>query len=238
MAEEITKLDSPIDVMYLIHKGMRADSARGEKAAAGAMEGGDLKAFKEALGLWAKQLLHHATAEDKYMTAPLTNSQPARDNEAEHAELARQATALGEYMAKGDAAGLAGDIRATMAVLQEKQHEELTGRLKAVEEELKRGLGESKVVARTRRHLYQQVVALRITENDHLENEEAFVLPVVRQRMNERQQLGMVRRLLIEDEARDPRWIISWLSGELTSKERRLLRDLEARLKEVPARTG
>lgn len=234
MEEEITKLESPIDVMYLIHKGMRAESARGERLAAEAMEGSDLTAFEEALDLWAKQLLHHAIAEDKFMTAPLTDSQPARDNEVEHTELAKQAGELGEFMGKGDAAGLAGDVRAAVAVLQERQHEELTDQLGRVEEELKRGLGEKKVLARTRRHLYQRVVQLRITENDHLENEEAFVLPVVRQRMTDQEQLDVARRLLFDEEAEDPQWILDWVAEVLTPLEKSLLVGLQTQFAGAP----
>ena len=91
MVEEITRLDSPIDVMYLLHKAFRAHSDRTEELAAQAEKGGDLKQFMEAFDFWIKQLLYHATTEDKYMTGPLTDQQPARDNEAEHAELVRQA---------------------------------------------------------------------------------------------------------------------------------------------------
>ena len=94
MDEEITRLDSPIDVMYLFHKAFRAHSMHTEDLAAQGQEGGDLSEFREAFGAWGKLLLYHATAEDKYMTAPLTDSQPARDNEAEHAELASRRVSL------------------------------------------------------------------------------------------------------------------------------------------------
>lgn len=64
MVEEITKLESPIDVMMLIHKALRAHSTRAETLAAQLEEGGDLQAFKEAFEFWGKALLYHATAED------------------------------------------------------------------------------------------------------------------------------------------------------------------------------
>ncbi len=192
MAEEITKLDGPIDVMYLLHKAFRAQSARTEQLAAGLEEGGDLQAFMEAFEFWGKQLLYHAAAEDDYMTAPLTDSQAARDNEAEHEELREHATEVIGFLEKGDAAGLAENVYAAMLPLEEEQgggpverfqgvenlqaamlalegeqHEELVERFQEVEEQLKRALGENKVVARTRRHLYRRVMALRILEYDH-----------------------------------------------------------------------
>ena len=70
MSEEITKLDSPIDVMLLMHKGFRAVSMRVEDLAGKLETGGETDVFSEAFGFWGKQLLYHATAEDKYMTAP------------------------------------------------------------------------------------------------------------------------------------------------------------------------
>ena len=229
MDEEITKLDSPIDVMHLFHKAFRAHSDRTEELAARGQEGGDLSAFREAFDAWGKLLLYHATAEDNYMTAPLTGSQAARDNEAEHAALGQHAVEVIAFMKKGDAAGLEESVKAAMLALEEEQHIEVVEKLEAVEEVLKKEIGEDKVVARTRRHLYSKVMALRVAEFDHFENEEAFVLPVVRERMNEEEQLEVARRLLIDEEAEDRRWIIDWLAGELTLTERRLLSDLETR---------
>ncbi len=229
MEDEITRLDSPIDVMYLLHKAMRADTARAESAMSQAVEGGDLQPFKEALDFWAKQLLYHAIAEDNYMTAPLTDSPPARDNEEEHAELARQAGELGEFVGKGDAGGFEQTVREAMVALADKQHEELAERMEDVVSVLKEEIGDTRVTARARRHLYRKVVELRITENDHLENEEAFVLPVVRDRMSDAEQLEVARRLLIDEEAEDPRWILNWLAEEMTPGERDLLTTLESR---------
>jgi hypothetical protein len=190
MPEEIIKLDSPIDVMLLMHKAFHAVSERTERLAARLEGGGDLRAFKEAFEFWVKQLLYHATAEDKYMTAPLTNCQPARDNEAEHAALVEGAVDVKGFLEKGDTAGLADSVKATMRALQEEQHKELTEKLEEVANVLKKEIGETKVVARTRRHLYAKVLALRLAEYDHFENEEAFVVSLVRERMGEREQLA------------------------------------------------
>ena len=228
MPDDITEIDNPIDVMYLMHKAFRAVSMRVEALAAQLENGGDIEAFRVAFNFWGMQLLYHATAEDKYMTAPLTDSQAARDNEAEHAALGQQAVELIVFMKKGDAAGLEESVKAAMLALEKEQHSEVVEKLEAVEEVLKKEIGEDRVVARTRRHIYSRVMALRVTEFDHFENEEAFVVSVVRERMNEQEQLEVAKRLLIDEEAEDPRWIIDWLAGELTLAERRLLSDLEA----------
>ncbi len=230
MTEEITRLDNPIDVMSLMHKAFRAQSERTEQLAAQSQEGGDLQGFKQEFDFWIKQLLYHATAEDKYMTAPLTDCQPARDNEAEHAELVEHGGGLIAFIEKGDAASLADNVQAAMRSMEQEQHKELVEKAQEVEDLLKAEIGQEKVVARTRRHLFRRVIALRVLEYDHFENEEAFVCSEIRERMSEREQLDIARRLLIDDDAPDPRWIIDWVAQESTVAERRLLADLEARL--------
>ena len=229
MIEQITRIDSPIDVMSLMHVAFRAASDRTEKLAADAQDGGDLKKFNESFDFWIKQLLYHATTEDEYMTGPLTDSQPARDNEAEHAELVEHGGGIIEFLGKGDAAGLAENVKAAMLAMEGEQHREILEKVAEVEEVLKREIGESRVLARTRRHLYRRVMALRVLEFDHFENEEAFVIPIVRERMSEQEQLAVARRLLIDEEAEDPRWIIDWVASELDEDQRKLLSDLEAR---------
>lgn len=234
MVEKTTKLESPIDVMALMHKAYRAQSDRTEQLAAQLESGGDLNRFTKAFQFWMKQLLYHATAEDKYLTPPLTDCQPARDNEVEHAQLAKAGGELAGFLEKGDAAGLAENLSAAMLALEGEQHRDLEDKLHEVERVLRSALGEDKVAARTRRHLYRRIIDLRILEFDHFENEEAFVVSLVRQRMTEQQQLAVVKRLLIEENAEHPRWIIDWVASELNTGERRLLADLEYRFSEAP----
>ena len=235
MTDEITRLDSPIDVMYLMHKAFRVQSERTEHLAARAQDGSDLGEFMDSFNFWVRQLLYHAQTEDDHMTALLTDSQPARDNEAEHDELRRQGGDLIEFLDKGDAAGLEENVRAAMAALEEEQHKQIIEKVAEVEDALKAAMGEDKVVARTRRHLYRRVMALRVLEFDHFENEEAFVVSLVRDRIDEEQQLELARRLLIDDSADDPRWVIDWVARELDPGERELLASLEARFDAVPA---
>ena len=52
------------------------------------------------------------------------------------------------------------------------------------------------VIARTQRHLFGTVVTARIAQDDHLEEEEAFVLPVIRRQLSDAQQRTIVRHLL------------------------------------------
>ena len=72
----------------------------------------------------------------------------------------------------------------------------------------------------------------RIAQDDHLEEEEAFVLPVIRRQLSDAQQWTIVRHLLLDEAADDPRWYLDWLTDYLTPKDRRFLDDLAARAKE------
>ena len=230
-AENISKLEHPIDVMPLMHKAFRAKSGRTEALAAQASTIEDIAELNEAFGFWVKQILYHATVEDEVMTAPLQNSQPARDNEAEHAVLAGKAGELANLIACGKTARLEDSARESAFTLEEKQHKELGERSHEVEEALKEALGEKKVTALTIRHLHTQSVGVRMLELTHFHHEEAFVCSLVRDEIDEAGQLSMIRRLLIDDSAEDPRWIIDWVHSELDTAERAQLDELENRFK-------
>lgn len=192
MAEETTVIDSPIDVMFLLHKASLGMTAHMETLASGLEDGGDVREFAAILHFWARLLRYHVEAGDAYVTQPLVVCKAARANEAEHALLVKQA---GELICL--VTGCDG------------------------------GLDDRVVSDRTRRHVYGQVVALRVAEFDHFENEETFVLPVVRERMTDTQQLEIAGRLLIDEGSEDPRWIMEWLAADLSAPGRALLEALE-----------
>lgn len=214
-AENIHRLEDPIDVMPLMHKAFRSVSDRTEAMAANAATFEDIADLNEAFGYWVKQLLYHAAVEDEVMTGPLKDIQPARDNETEHTELAGKAGDLVSFIAMGNAAGLEESVREAAFSLEEEQHLALEAKFHEVETALKDVLGEKKVIARTIRHIHSRLTGVRILELDHFENEEAFVISLVRDEMDEAQQLGIVRWLLIDEFAEDPRWIIDWIYSEL-----------------------
>jgi hypothetical protein len=115
----------------------------------------------------------------------------------------------------------------------EAAHEGLEQRLEDIQDYLTRKVGPTLATAKTQRHLYGKVVALRIAQNDHLEEEEAFVLPIIRARVPEEQQLAMARYLLIDVDSPDDGWLIDWVSAALTPLERQLLSGLSAQFGEV-----
>ena len=230
MVREITRLESPIDVQYLMHEAYIAISLRVEAMAADLQAGGGVQPLRDAFSLWGKHLLHHAKIEDAHMTGPLAEI-AARDNEAEHAALAVRAgtvSALYADSARGHALGRTVSLEARFA-LEQLEHAELDRRLLDIDEQLQRELGERSLGVRRRRHVYSSLVALRVAEFDHFENEETFVIPLVRERFDEDAELDLARRCLIDDTASDPRWIIDSFADELSPAKQGLLRDLEAR---------
>ena len=111
----------------------------------------------------------------------------------------------------------------------EQTHQRLADLMEEVQLCLTEEIGRTMLIARTQRHLFGKVVMARIAQDDHLEEEEAFVLPVVRRQIGDEQQLAIVRHLLLDQEAEDPRWHLDWITDYLTPRERRLLADLTAR---------
>ena len=97
--EKITKLEHPIGVMLLMHKAFRGVSGRTEALAAEASTVEDIGRLNEEFAFWIKQIIYYATVEDEIMTAQLKDSQPARDNVTEHAELSGKAGELASFIA-------------------------------------------------------------------------------------------------------------------------------------------
>jgi hypothetical protein len=140
---------------------------------------------------------------------------------------------LNAFLDKDDTRGLAQRVKEAIAALNERQHAQLLNKLEEVMVVLNGEIGKTKVIARTQRHLYGRIVDLRIAQDDHFENEEAFVLPTIWQRISEGEQLEMARCLLIDEEAEEQRWVVDWMVQYLTPGERRLLADLEQRCARV-----
>lgn len=235
---EVRSPDCPIDGMYLIHKALRVEAARVEEMVRTFNEGASLQPMIGAFNLWASALAFHAQQEDDHMTARMPGFPPARDNESEHRELGSLLGNLGALMERGDHRSMKTCVKDAMVALQEEQHGELVERLEEVMEVLNGEIGHSRVVARTQRHLYRCLVGLRVAQDDHLECEEEFVLPKIRETFDEAAQLEMMRTLLIDDEAEDPMWVMNWVSERLFLEERGYLKELAARFSLADSATG
>lgn len=95
-------------------------------------------------------------------------------------------------------------------------------------------LSRTLVIPRTQRQLRLKVIALRLVQEDLLEEEEERVLPVLRQYMSAAQQLALIQRLLIDEEAEEQRAMLDWVAQDLTTTERQWLAGLDARFTTVP----
>jgi len=113
---------------------------------------------------------------------------------------------------------------------QTQENEEAHARLGQRAEEIRRYLQKidgQPITTRMRRRLYGLVVALRIEQDDHLEEEEEFILPIIRDRLSREDQVQMAARLLLDPEP-EMNWVIDWLKHDLTDVERQSLANLTA----------
>ena len=230
MSEEIESLESPIDTIYLIHKALKVEAESIEDMVDHLDTGGSLQPYKLAFNAWATALVYHAEQEERYMAHSLTHSQPASNGRPGDNWRTRGFKSWEEYQAVNDSSQVMEIARRAMAAQEEELRQRLVAKVEDVLTVLSDDIGTTSVIARTKQHLYQRVVALRIALKDHQDVEEAFVLPAVRRQMKEQQQLELAKVMLLDQDAQDPRWMIDWIRERLSFRERALLGEMETRL--------
>ena len=223
-------LTCPIYAMYLIHKALKSEAAQVEEMVRLLEDGDSLQPVRAAFNFWATALAFHAQQEDEHMTALMPDFEPVGVNETEHAALDPIISDITSKLDSGDNRGLAERVKDLVAALHEEQHLQLFDLLEDVMAVPNQEIGRTKVVARTHRHRYQSVVALRVAQDDHLECEEEFVLPTIRDTFEDSRQISMVRSLLIDDLAEDKGWVLDWVCGHLSTEERQFISNLEIQL--------
>lgn len=235
--EEIEILESPIDTIYLIHKALKVEAGSIEDMVDHLDTGDSLQPFKLAFNAWAMALIYHADQEERYMTQCLTGCQPAANGRPGDNGRSPNLQSWEGYSAIDDSSQVLESVRRAMAAQEEELHQQLVAKVEDVLAVLSDDIGATSLITRTRQHLYQQVVALRIALEDHLDVEEAFVVPAVRQQMKEQQQLELAKELLLDPDAQDPCWMINWMRPRLSPGERALLDGMETRLGELASRS-
>ena len=210
MTVEITTLEQPIDAMFLIHKALRGEADRTVEQARRLEDGCSLQPFKLAFTAWATAIMYHAEKEVGAEMSRLVDEsrRTAADDPVEQVKWALLEKEDSEY------AKLLEYVQDVMTVLEE-------------------DIGTTSVISRTKQHLYGQVIALRVAQEDHLETEEAMVIPLLRENLSPRRQLEIVGGLLVDRDADDPRWVIEWISQDLTPRENDLLLELESRINQA-----
>ncbi len=207
MTVEITNLEQPIDAMYLIHKALRGEADRTVDQARSLENGCSLQSFKLAFTAWATAIMYHAEKE--------------------------VGTEMSKSVHESRRTAACDPVERVKWALLEKEDAEYTRLLEGVQDVmtvLEEDIGATSIIPRTKQHLYGQVIPLRVAQEDHLETEEAMVLPLLRENLSPDCQLEVVGRLLIDRDADDKRWVIEWISQDLTAKENELLLALESRI--------
>lgn len=210
MTLEITTLEQPIDAMYLIHKALRGEADRTVELARCLEDGCSLQPFKLAFTAWATAIMYHAEKEVGTEMSKFVNESRRA---AVHDPVERVKWALLERE-DAEYARLLDYVQDVMTVLED-------------------DIGSTSVISRTKQHLYGQVIALRVAQEDHLETEEAMVLPLIRDCLSIECQLEVVGGLLIDHDADDQRWVLDWMSQDLTTKENEQLLALELRINQA-----
>ena len=235
MSTEIARLETPIDVMYLIHKALRTEAARVEDMVRRFQLGHSLQPIRSALESWRSAFAFHAGQEDRYLTSALPGFKAARVNQVEHMALREMLADLTGTLTKDDSEGLNTRLNDATVAPNKQQHARLIETLGDVMAVPNDELNTAEVIARTGCHLCLQVLAVRVAQDIHLKNEEAFVLPAIRRRVRKVEQLAIARRLLVDKDASDQRWVIEWVAQHLSWAERHLVADLERRFSEIPS---
>ena len=213
LTSEFTVLESPLDAIRLIHKALRSRGAMVAQIAEQAGAESSLQAFRCAFDSWASGLLYFFEQEDALMSPAALEAESSRPG-------AKSVTQL-------EHGGLAHKVKREMAAANGRGHLELTEMLEEVLTVLNGEIQRTSIIQRTRQHLCQRVLSLRLALDDHLEDEETFLLPMLRRSMSEDRQREVVRRLLYDEESPEPLWIMNWVAEALTPEERQLLEGLE-----------
>ena len=83
MTVEITQLHQPIDVMYFIHRALRAEAERVEQAVTRLEIGGSFKPFLPVFYRWATALGYHMDVEEQHILARVPDAPLRQDTDAE-----------------------------------------------------------------------------------------------------------------------------------------------------------
>lgn len=223
MTLEITTLESPIEAICLIHKALRSRGAMVADIAELLGSEGSLQAFRCAFDSWASALLYFFEKEDALMSRAFLEAESARPG----SEAVTTLEPGGGSPDGRESGGLERKVKNEMAAANGRGHLDLTEMLQQVLTVLNEEIQRTSLIQRTKQHLCQRVLSLRLALDDHLEDEETFVMPILRRFMSEGRQREFDRRLLRDDESPEPLWITNWVAEALSPPERQLLEGLE-----------
>ena len=231
--DEILLIETPIDVMFFMHKVFMTHAKKAEDMAVSLRTREDVERLKPLVEHWLKHITYHVDTEDEFLTGPLQEVElhdgrmVVRDNENEHNEIRSGGEGVVALISAGNSAGLDDLLESLVLAAEEEQHKELVKNVDHLRSAVEKALGEEKTSNRTLRHIHQAVLSLRVIEWDHFENEEAFVLPLVREQMTHDEQLKCAGRLLFDNSSHEKRWVIEDIYEGLSEDETSKLKSLE-----------
>jgi hypothetical protein len=180
--------------MLLVHKAMAGGAERVEREADQLDEGSSLQPFRAAFNERAAAFMYLAEREDELFS--------------------------GDAAGHADTATPEDGARAAMLAANKDEHCEMDEKFQGVMGVLNVEIGRTSAIRRRRQYLFGSVLALRIAQQDHIENERAFVLPALKQRLSSQEQLDLTRELLVDSVSSDPRWVLDWIGQHLISRIR------------------
>ena len=212
MTNELARLKSPLEAAQLIHEALRKAAGQVREITGQLETGNSLQEFKLAFNSWATALVFHLNQEEIHVESSLTNALSSGGGETNHAKK-----------------GMTRLLLAIGSVGRREQMQMIEDLFSVLYGEI----GNTSIITRTIQHLHRRVVEMETTLQNHLETQEALVLPLLREWMDECKQLELVKNLLIDDESDDPRWIIDWVSQRSDSSGKAALAELESQFAKV-----
>jgi len=194
----------PIEVCKLINKALNAHAANAEGLVNDMEAGGTIQAFKLAFNNWASVLMFYLDQQENLLLPSLMHM--SSQNEQKGTPLS---------------------LRDVILSNETHWHLNLMNMIEEVFVVLNEDIGSTTVIPRTRQHLLEKTVQLGIAQKDHLEYEQFLLMPIVLEFIDQDTQMEVVKGLLIDDLADEPRWVIEWLSIELSEEENNQIAKME-----------
>ena len=194
----------PIEVCKLINKALDAHAANAEGLVNDMEAGGTIQAFKLAFNNWASVLMFYLDQQENLLLPSLMHM--SSQNEQKGTPLS---------------------LRDVILSNETHWHLNLMNMIEEVFVVLNEDIGSTTVIPRTRQHLLEKTVQLGIAQKDHLEYEQFLLMPIVLEFIDQDTQMEVVKGLLIDDLADEPRWVIEWLSIELSEEENNQIAKIE-----------
>ncbi len=228
MSAENIKLKDPIETVYVIHKALGAAAWRGWDTLnqLTPILGGTLEAFELAFNSWVSALMWHVERGGESVSELLSRRQAALAGRSDTAFSARHQAVKPDRI-EDRPQSLAQRAKKAVEALGDKRHKALLQRIEDVLQTLEQETSGKMAITHVQQHLYGPVLRLRRTQQHYLQEEETSVVPIIRESLDEQNQIRLVKGLLIDEGGAMPRWMLDWVTQRVAPEDRDLLSQLE-----------